>query len=164
MNENFNARAVISASDDVRNPYFNLHPTPRPMIPFHRPSGWPGAMFASNLDYQMRRSVEALEAEFAEAGEARVVQLALLGGEPRHSKSWELYVDGVLVAAGSAEFALECFRQSGTRFLEVCREAVAANAAPAFSPREHEFLVAVRGIARAEARMAASSNEAQVII
>ena len=164
MNENFNARAVISASDDVRNPYFNLRPAPVPMIPFFKPSGVYAGMVANNLDYQMRRSVEALETEFAEAGEARVVQLALLGGEPRRSKSWELYVDGVLVAAGSAEFALECFRQSGTRFLEVCREAVAANAASAFSPREHELLMAVRGIARAEARMAASSNEAQAII
>ncbi|MBR6530606.1 MAG: hypothetical protein IKT43_04240, partial [Clostridia bacterium] len=141
-----------------RKPYTDLRPAPKPIIPFFKPDGAYAGMAANDLDYQMRRSAEALEGELAEAGEARVIQLALLGGEPKHSKSWELYADGALAASGSAEFALECFHCSGTRFLEVCREAVAANAAPAFSPREHELLEAVRGIARAEARIAASGE------
>lgn len=152
MNENTNVSAV-------RNPYLDLRPVPKPIVPFHRPTSWPGAMVANNLDYQMRCSVGALEDELAKAGEARVVQFLLLGGEPRHSESWELYIDGGLVASGSSEFALECFRQSGTRFLEVCRKAVAANASKAFSSREHELLKAVRGIACAEARALAGVGE-----
>lgn len=152
MNENINVNAA-------RNPYLNLRPTPAPIIPFFKPDGVFAGMVANNLDFQMRHSIEALEAELAEAGEARVIQLALLGGKPRYSESWELYVDGVLVASGSTEFARECFCESGTRFLDVCRRAVAANAAVAFSSREHELLKAVQGIARAEARMLAARGE-----
>lgn len=120
-----------------------------------KPTGWVSGMAMDNPGFQMKHSVKLLEEELAQAGEPRVLQLFLRGADSKDPDAWELFADGTMVASGSGDFARECFEQSATRFLELCREAVAANAAPSFSKQEYDLLQAAKHVAQVEARTVA---------
>ena len=58
------------------------------------PTGYISAMGKANLGHQMRYSVERLEAELADDGEPRVLQLVCEGDE-HEPRAWTLYADGL---------------------------------------------------------------------
>ena len=93
------------------------------------PTGYISAMGKSNLGHQMRYSAERLEAELADDGEPRVLQLVCEGDE-REPRAWTLYADGLKCAHGTGEFARACFCEAAGAFMDVCREAVRAAALP----------------------------------
>jgi len=129
-----------------------------------KPTGWASGMAMDNPGFQMRHSVKLLEQELAEAGQPRVLQLLLRGGDSKNPDAWELFADGVMVASGSGAFARECFEESATRFLELCREAVAQNAEASFGNDGYEVLLAAQRIARVEAQSVAREEARLVAI
>lgn len=130
--------------------FFHLACEPRQMRMIDAPHGMASGMTKGNLGHQMRYSVELLERELAEAGQVHVLQLALGGDDKRNPASWTLYVDGCAVASGSGEYARECFFQSATSFLELCRSAVQAAGLPALAVDEYRLLSTARKIAAIE--------------
>ena len=73
---------------DVRE-FFNLSVERPRMHLLDEPTGYISAMGKSNLGHQMRYSAERLEAELADDGEPRVLQLVCEGDErerPRHRR------------------------------------------------------------------------------
>lgn len=120
-----------------------------------KPTGFVSGMAMDNPGFQMEYSVKLLEQELADAGEPRVLQLFLRGEDQKNPDAWELFADGTMVASGTGDFARECFEQSATRFLEVCREAIAQNAESSFGTAGHELLQAAKLVAQIEARTVA---------
>lgn len=122
-----------------------------------QPHGYAAGMAWGTVGYQMRYSVETLEAALAEEGNPHVLQLDVRG-EDRQPQVWSFYADGTLVAGGDGEYATQCFEESAEKFRDVCRAAVAAAALPPLSQREYQLLRAARSIARVErAREAAEA-------
>ena len=113
-----------------------------------KPSGYASAMVKSSLSHQMRFTVQKLEEELCAAGNPHVLQIKLLGDDSCEPSSWKLFADGMCVADGSGDFALECFCESAEVFLDLCRDAVRAAELHQWSQREYELLSAARGIAR----------------
>ena len=111
----------------------------------------------SNLGHQMRYSAERLEAELANGGEPRVLQLVCEGDE-REPQWWTLYADGLKCAHGTGEFARACFCEAADAFMDVCREAVRASALPSRSEHDYELLRAARRIAAVEAGASRPEN------
>ena len=103
--------------------FFNLNVERPRMHLLDEPTGYISAMGKANLGHQMRYSVERLEAELADDGEPRVLQLVCEGDE-REPRSWTLYADGLWRAHGTGEFARACFCEAADAFVGVCREAV----------------------------------------
>ena len=91
--------------------FFNLNVERPRMHLLDEPTGYISAMGKANLGHQMRYSVERLEAELADDGEPRVLQLVCEGDE-HESRAWTLYADGLKCAHGTGEFARACFRSS----------------------------------------------------
>lgn len=110
------------------------------------PTGYVSAMARANLGHQMRYSVKRLEAEIADSGEPRVLQLICEGNE-REPRSWTLYADGLRCAHGTSDFARACFYEAAEAFMDVCREAVHAADLPPRSAHDYELLRAARSIA-----------------
>ena len=127
--------------------FHNLTVEPRRMHLLDEPSGYISALAKSSLAHQMRFSVERLEDELLAAGAPHVLQLELAGPDERTPLSWTLYADGADVADGTGEFAYECFLESATAFLGVCRDAVRAADLPEWGEREYRLLDAARRIA-----------------
>lgn len=121
------------------------------------PTGYISAMGKSNLGHQMRYSVERLEAELADDGEPRVLQLVCEGDE-REPRAWTLYADGLKCAHGTGEFARACFCEEAGAFMDVCREAVSDAALPSRSKHDYELLRAARRIAATEAKTQSESS------
>ena len=105
----------------------------------------------------MRHSVERLEAELADDGEPRVLQLVCEGDE-HEPRAWTLYADGLKCAHGTGEFARACFCEAADAFMDVCREAVRASALPSRSEHDYELLRAARRIAAVEAGASRPAN------
>lgn len=135
--------------------FHNLRPEVKRLHLLVKPTGWTSGMAMDNPGFQMKHSVKLLEQELAETGEPRVLQLFLRGADSRDPDAWELYADGVMVASGTGAFARECFEESATRFLDLCREAVAQNAQESFGQDGYEMLLAAQRIAGVEARTVA---------
>lgn len=127
--------------------YLNMAVEPRRMHLLDKPSGYASTLAKNNLAHQMRYSVSVLEKELLDAGNPHVLQLQLTGEDERTPSSWELFADGTVVASGTGEFARECFYESATAFLEVCRGAVFAAELPQWSEQEYKLLCAARKIA-----------------
>ncbi len=142
-----NSSACITKN--ARN-FFHLACEPRHMHMIDSPHGVASGMAKGNLGHQMRYSIELLEQEFAEAGQAHVLQLALDSDDKRNPSSWTLYADGQAVASGSGEYARECFFQSATAFLELCRSAVQAAELSVLNADEYRLLAAARKVAAIE--------------
>ena len=142
-----NSSACIT---NTNRDFFHLACEPRDMHMIDVPHGVASGMAKGNLGHQMRYSVELLEQELAEAEQAHVLQLALDGDDKRNPSSWTLYVDGCAAASGSGEYARECFFQSATAFLELCRSAVQAAELSALSADEYRLLAVARKVAAIE--------------
>lgn len=136
----------ISSVREERD-FHNLAVEPRQIHLLDEPSGYSSALAKSSLAHQMRFSVERLEGELLSAGAPHVLQIELSGGDGREPSAWRLFADGEEVAAGSGAFARECFLESATAFLGVCRDAVRAAGLPGWSEREYRLLSAARRIA-----------------
>ena len=105
-------------------------------------------MVKNSLSHQMRFTVQVLEEELCAAGDPHVLQIKLLGDDPREPSRWMLFADSVCVADGSGAFARECFCEGAEVFLDLCHDAVEAAELRQWSQREYELLSAARGIAR----------------
>jgi len=140
------------------NGYLNMDVERKRMHLLAKPTGYVSGLAMDNLAFQMRHSVGLLSRELEEGGEPRVLQLVLSDDAEGDPRSWSLYADGVEAASGTGAFARSCFEEEAARFLDVCREAVHANARPSFGERGHELLEAARRIAAVEAKAAASAN------
>lgn len=127
--------------------FHNLTVKPRRMHLLDEPSGYISALAKDCLAHQMRFSVGRFESELLAEGTPHVLQIAFEGGDDRTPAIWTLYADGDAVAHGTGEFAHECFCESATGFLDVCRAAVHAASLPVWSGREYEMLHAARKIA-----------------
>lgn len=130
--------------------FHNLRTEKKQLHLLVKPTGFVSGMAMDNPGFQMKHSVKLLEQELADAGEPRVLQL-FLRGDSKEPDAWELHADGCLIASGSGGFARECFEQSATRFLEICREAIAQNAGPSFGTAGYELLKAAKSVAQVEA-------------
>lgn len=128
--------------------FHNLVIKPKRMHLLDGPSGYASAMVKSSLSHQMRFTVQKLEEELCAAGNPHVLQIKLLGDDPREPSRWMLFADGVCIASGSGAFARECFCGGAEVFLDLCRNAVRATKLHQWSQREYELLSAARGIAR----------------
>lgn len=128
--------------------FHNLAVKPHHMHLLDKPSGYASALAKSSLSHQMRFTVQKLEAELCAAGSPHVLQIKLLGDNPREPSSWKLFADGTCIADGSGDFARECFCKGAEVFLDLCRDAVHAAELHQWSQREYELLSAARGIAR----------------
>lgn len=133
--------------------FLNLNVERPRMHLLDEPTGYISAMGKANLGHQMRYSMERLEAELAESGEPRVLQLVCVGDE-REPQSWTLYADGLKCAHGTGEFAHACFCEAAEAFMDVCRDAVHAAAFPSRSAHDYELLRTARKIAAVEANLA----------
>lgn len=129
--------------------FHNLVVKPNHMHLLDKPNGYASAMVKSSLSHQMRFTVQMLEKELCAAGDPHVLQIKLLGDDPREPSSWMLFADGVCVADGSGTFARECFYEGAEVFLNLCRDAVEAAELRQWSQREYELLSAARGVAMA---------------
>lgn len=128
--------------------FHNLAAKPKQIHLLDEPSGYASAMVKSSLSHQMRFTVQVLEEELCAAGNPHVLQIKLLGDDPREPSSWKLLADDKCVADGSGAFARECFCEGAEVFLNLCRNAVRAAELCQWSQREYELLSATRGIAR----------------
>lgn len=135
----------FSARDE--RDFLNLTVVPRRMHLLDEPSGYVSALAKDRLAHQMRFSVERLEGELLAGGTPHVLQLSLEGGDERTPSAWTLYADGDAVAHGSSEFARECFCDSATAFLCVCRNAVREAKLTEWDEHEYRVLSAARKIA-----------------
>lgn len=104
--------------------FHNLIVKPNHMHLLDKPNGYASAMIKSSLSHQMRFTVQVLEEELCAAGSPHVLQIKLLGDDPREPSSWKLFADGVCVADGSGAFVRECFCEGAEAFLDLCRDAV----------------------------------------
>lgn len=127
--------------------FHNLAAKPKRMHLLDEPSGYASAMVKNSLSHQMRFTVQVLEEELCVAGDPHVLQIKLLGDDPREPSRWMLFADSVCVADGSGAFARECFCEGAEVFLDLCHDAVEAAELRQWSQREYELLSAVRGIA-----------------
>ena len=113
-----------------------------------------GQKFVSNADYQMQYSVETLERELAEKQTWHILQITFENTKKARKHYclgyWKLYADGRLVAKGSAEYAKQCFEESSTAFLDICRKAVEEAKLPPLTEREFEVLCIARAVAAIE--------------
>lgn len=138
--------------------FFNLNVERPRMHLLDEPTGYISAIGKANLGHQMRYSVERLEAELADDGEPRVLQLVCEGDE-HEPRAWTLYADGLKCAHGTGEFARACFCEAADAFMGVCREAVRAAALPSRSKHDYDLLRTARRIAAAEAERRAASKK-----
>lgn len=127
--------------------FLNLTAEPKRMHLLDEPHGCISAMAKNSLAHQMRFSAKVLEDEILAEGAPHVLQLSTEGEDARTPATWTLYADGEAIAHGSGEFALECFRESATAFLDVCREAVRSADLAEWNEREYRILSAARKIA-----------------
>lgn len=127
--------------------FHNLRVKPRHMHFIDEPHGFSDGLFKGNLAHQMRYSVELLERELQQAGMPHVLQLVLKGEDERNPDSWGLFVDGIVVAKGTGDFARECFFNNKRAFLGVCRDAVSAAKLSQWDEHEYSLLCAARRIA-----------------
>lgn len=111
------------------------------------PCGFVSMLAKNNLAYQMRFSIDWLECELAAKGTPHVLRLKFEGGDERNPVFWTLFADGENVAHGTGEFARECFLDSATAFLDVCRDAIDGTDLVVLSEREYKILCMVRKIA-----------------
>ena len=123
------------------------------------PTGYISAMGKSNLGHQMRYSVERLEAELADDGEPRVLQLVCEGDE-REPQSWTLYAERPSRCARGTVAVRPCaLLRGGRRVAWACvEEAVRAAALPSRSAHDYELLRAARRIAAVEADASRPAN------
>ena len=144
-------------TNNANRKFFHLSCEPKQMHMIDVPHGVASGMAKGNLGHQMRYSVELLEHELADAGQAHVLQLALEGDDLRNPVSWTLYADGLAAASGSGDYARECFYQSATSFMELCRAAVQAAGLASLDADEYRLLAAARKIAAIERAAAAAA-------
>ena len=130
----------------VERDFHNLTVTPRRMHLLDEPHGYVSALAKNNLAHQMRFSVKMLEDELLAAGTPHVLQIKLLGDDPREPLSWKLFADGTCIADGSGAYARECFCEGAEVFLDLCRDAIEAADLHQWSQRDYELLSAARGI------------------
>lgn len=148
--------------NEKRNQFVDLRPEPKRMHLLEKPTGFVSGMAMDNLGFQMRHSARLLERQLADEGTPRVIQLVLGGSDERNPHTWELFADGVKVASGSGDYARECFFESATRFMELCRDAIEHNAEDSFGEGDFRVLEAARKVAQTEARLIARA-EARLI-
>ena len=129
--------------------FHNLAAKPKRMHLLDKPNGYASAMVKSGPSHQMRFTVQTLEEELCVAGDPHVLQIKLLGDDPREPSRWMLLADGVCVADGSGAFARECFCEGAEVFLDLCRDSTDAAELHQWNQREYELLSAARGIAMA---------------
>ena len=127
--------------------FHNLVVKPKRMHLLDKPTGYASAMVKSSLPHQMRFTVQKLEEELCAAGDPHVLQIKLLGDDPREPLSWKLFADGTCIADGSGAYARECFCEGAEAFLGLCRDAIEAADLHQWSQRDYELLSAARGIA-----------------
>lgn len=127
--------------------FHNLVVKPKRMHLLDKPTGYASAMVKSSLPHQMRFTVQKLEEELCAAGDPHVLQIKLLGDDPREPLSWKLFADGTCIADGSGAYARECFCEGAEVFLDLCRDAIEAADLHQWSQRDYELLSAARGIA-----------------
>ena len=111
------------------------------------PTGYISAMGKSNLGHQMRYSAERLEAELADDGEPRVLQLVCEGDE-REPRAWMLYADGLKCAHGTVRPCGASARRparSWTSAVKPCAPPLSRSA------HDYELLCIARRIAAVEA-------------
>lgn len=135
----------LSAS--CKRDFSNLAAAPKRMHLIDKPCGFASSLAKSSLAHQMRFSIDRLENELARTDDPHVLQLRLEGGSERTPASWTLYADGKIAAHGTGDFAFECFEQSATAFLDVCRDALRATDLPQWTTRECELLRTARTMA-----------------
>ena len=111
------------------------------------PCGFVSMLAKNNLAYQMRFSIDRLECELTAKGTPHVLQLKFEGGDERNPVFWTLFADGENVAHGTGEFARECFLDSATTFLDVCRDAIGSTNLVVLSERKYKILCMARKIA-----------------
>ena len=138
--DNFSAR-------DERN-FHNLVVKPNHMYLLDKPNGYASVMVKSSLAHQMRFTVQKLEEELCADSNPHVLQIKLLGDDPREPLSWKLFADGMCIADGSGAYARECFCEGAEVFLDLCRDAIEAADLHQWSQRDYELLSAARRIAR----------------
>lgn len=116
------------------------------------PDSGVGKRACCNLGYQMQHSVEALEQQLSDEGNPHVLQLNAFSseGDWKNPDRWHLYADGREVASGDGEYARDCFRESSTAFLDLCREVVERAELPHLDEREYRLLACARSIASRE--------------
>ena len=100
--------------------FHNLAAKPKRMHLLDEPSGYASAMVKNSLSHQMRFTVQVLEEELCAAGDPHVLQIKLLGDDPREPSRWMLFADSVCVADGSGAFARECFCEGAEVFFLSC--------------------------------------------
>lgn len=143
------------ATVTVGSAFHNLRAERKRLNLLVKPTGFVSGMAMDNPGFQMNHSVKLLEQELADTDEPRVLQLFLRGSDQKNPDAWELFADGAMVASGTGDFARECFEQSATQFLDLCRKAVAQNAKPSFGKPGYELLQAAKLVAQVEARTVA---------
>lgn len=136
----------MRSSNTVNTNYLNLNCAPERLHLLDVPHGFASAAAKDNLGYQMRYSIELLEAELVDCGAAHVLQLVFEGDDERNPDRWTLYADGKMAALGTGEYARNCFRKSATAFLDLCREAVAACDLVSWSDHDYQLLSAARKV------------------
>ena len=113
------------------------------------PTNWQAARHKKgNVRYQVCYSVQVLEQMLAEEGQWHVLQMSfeIRNGSEQMPDYWYLYADGYQVAKGTGEFALSCFQEAPTRFLEVCRSAIEAAKLPPLTEQGFNLLCRARAI------------------
>ena len=109
---------------------------------------WDGKV-KGRLGYQMQFAVDMLESQLLKEGNPHVLRLKCDGA--RNPQRWVLYADGIRVAQGTGEFALECFYERADAFLDLCRDAVETEERlHRWTGREYLLLKSMQDIAQAE--------------
>ena len=132
--------------------YLCLRGEQRNMHYLRKPYGLNTGMAWGNLGYQMQYSIDLLEQQLAREDAWHVLQINLVSfsGDVKNPNFWHLYADGHEVASGQGDFALQCFEESETKFMETCRAAIDEAGLPALTADEYRLLCLARAIAAVE--------------
>ena len=143
---------TIFAHEGKDTDYLCLRSTKRDMHYLRKPYGLNSGLAWGNLGYQMQYSIEELERRLADSRAWHVLQINLTSyqGDVKNPDSWILYADGHEVASGDGAFALQCFEESATKFLETCRKAIEAAELHELTEDEYRLLCRARAIAAVE--------------